>query len=263
MRCRSAAQAKAVRRGTCVAPQHIFGASPETHLFGRGDMTALEILRAQHRDVLAVFKRITGGNGNRAALVEEMSGKLRLHSRLEETIVYPALQQHGSKRVQEMVLESYEEHRIVDFLLAQVAPNQNAETEPLLARVRVLHSLVEEHIEEEESEVLKHLGDLDDAVLRQLDERVQAEVDEVERVDELLGRAATVARRTEQWASSLLDLSFGLPRRAVSAIAPSRWLRPDHRYVLAARIAGSVPRVVVDSLYDVVNRRGGRSGRAA
>jgi len=226
-------------------------------------MTTVEILTTQHREVLALFKRITGGNGNRETLIEEMSGKLRLHSRLEEALVYPTLQQHGSKRVQEEILESYEEHRIVDFLLAQLAPGQEAEPEAILPRVRVLHSLLEEHVEEEETEVLKHLESLDDAVLRQLDERVQAEVDEVQRVDELLGRAATVARRTEQWAGSLLDASFDLPRRAVSAIAPSRWLRPDHRYVLAARIASSVPRVVVNSLYDVVNRRAGRSGRAA
>jgi hypothetical protein len=226
-------------------------------------MTTLEILRAQHRDVLAVFKRITGGNGTRATLVDEVSGKLRLHSRLEETLVYPTLHAHGTKRVQEMIMESYEEHRIVDFLLAQLAPRADVEMEMQHARVRVLQSLVEEHIEEEEAEVFKHVEELDDAVLRQLDERMQSELDEVQRVDELLGRAAGVARRTEQWAGSLLDASLGLPRRAVSAFAPSRWLRPDHRYVLAARIASSVPRVVVDSLYDAVTGRGGHGRRAA
>jgi hypothetical protein len=226
-------------------------------------MTTSEILRAQHRDVLALLKRVTSGNGNRATLLDEVSGKLRLHSRLEEVLVYPALQAHGTKKVQEMILESYEEHRIVDFLLAQLTPRAEVDAEALNARTRVLQSLLKDHIEEEEAEVFKHLDDLDESALRRLDERMQAEVDEVERVDELLGRAAGVARRTEQWAGSLLDASFGLPRRAVSALAPSRWLQPDHRYVLAARIASSVPRVVVNSLYDVVTGRRGHGRRAA
>jgi hypothetical protein len=226
-------------------------------------MTTVEILRAQHREVLSLFKRITGGNGNRTTLLDEASAKLRLHSRLEEMLVYPAIHAHGTKRVQEMIMESYEEHRIVDFLLTQLAPRAEGATERQHARVRVLHSFVEEHIEEEETEVLKHVDELDEAARRQLDERVQAELEEVQQVDELLGRAAGVARRTEQWAGSLLDAGLGLPRRAVGAIAPSRWLRPDNRYVLAARIASSVPRVVVDSLYGVVTGRGSHGRRAA
>ena len=37
-----------------------------------------------------------------------------------------------------MIMESYEEHRIVDFLLAQLAPRADVEMEMQHARVRVL-----------------------------------------------------------------------------------------------------------------------------
>jgi hypothetical protein len=211
-------------------------------------MTAVEILHAQHREVLALFKRLENGSGDRAKWLEELRGKLRLHTRLEETLFYPTLETYGSKRIKDEVLESYEEHRLVDFLLAQLTPT-DVDSEPSHARVRVLQSLIEEHVEEEE--------------VRALDVRMREELEEVQRVDELLGRAAVVARRTEQWAGSLLDASMGLPRRAVSAIAPSRWLPSSPRYLLAARIAGAVPRVVVDSLYQAVTGRGGAHGRRA
>lgn len=226
-------------------------------------MTALEILRAQHRDVLSLFKRIASGNGDRRKAVEELAAKLRLHARLEEAIFYPALQAAGAKRVQEEILESYEEHHLVEYLLTQLENAGDEDSEPYLARMRVLQSLVEEHIEEEEAEVFKHAENLSDDAVRELDRRMEDEVEEVERVDELLGRAARVARRTEQWAGSLLDAGFGMPRRAVSALAPSRWIRADHHYVLAARIASAVPRIVVDSVYNTVTRREGAQRRSA
>jgi hypothetical protein len=225
-------------------------------------MTAVEILHAQHREVLALFKRLENGSGDRAKWLEELRGKLRLHTRLEETLFYPTLETYGSKRIKDEVLESYEEHRLVDFLLAQLTPT-DVDSEPSHARVRVLQSLIEEHVEEEETEVFKHVDNLSEEQVRALDVRMREELEEVQRVDELLGRAAVVARRTEQWAGSLLDASMGLPRRAVSAIAPSRWLPSSPRYLLAARIAGAVPRVVVDSLYQAVTGRGGAHGRRA
>lgn len=225
-------------------------------------MTALDILRAQHREVLALFRRLTNHHGDRERALEELSAKLRLHARLEETIFYPALQAVGTKRVQEEIYESYEEHRLVDHLLSQLPPTES-DGEPFAARLRVLQSLVEEHIEEEEKEVFKHAESLDEEELKKLDTRMLEAVEEVERVDELLGRVARVARSTEQWAGSLLDASFEIPRRAVSALAPSRWFPQNQRSVLAARIAGAVPRLVVDSLYHTVRRAGVPPGRRA
>jgi hemerythrin superfamily protein len=216
---------------------------------GGGFMTAIQMLKDQHREIEQLFKKIAAGNGNRAQWVDELAGMLRVHTRIEETIFYPAVQAHGTKRAQDEILESYEEHRIVDFLMAQL-PAIDDQSEQFLARMRVLQSLVQEHIEEEETEVFKQAEALDDEQRAKLDLRMAEELREIEQVDELLDRVAGVARRTERWASALFDAGLAIPRRTVRAFSPSKWLgRPDQRYVWAARIATSMPRVLVDSVY--------------
>lgn len=89
-----------------------------------------------------------------------------------------------------------------------------------------------------------------------MSERVEEQMREVEQVDELLQRAAKVAERTERWAGSIIDAGLRLPRRAVLALAPTRWLRLDPRAAWAARIANTVPTIVVDSLYRTITGRG-------
>ena len=215
-------------------------------------MKATDVLREQHREILQLFKRITGSdNGERPEYLDQLIAKLRLHTQIEERIFYPAVQRLDTKRVQEEILESYEEHNIVDYLMTQL-PLMEVGSPRFLARVRVLQSLVEEHIEEEETEIFKRAEQLDDDDRRRVDEQIAEELEEVEHVDELLDRAARAAQRTERWAGSLLDAGLALPRRAVSVLAPSRWLRLEQRHALATRIANAVPRVVVDSVYRTV-----------
>ncbi len=214
-------------------------------------MEATDILHAQHREIEQLFKRITGGgNGHQsvATVVDALIGKLQIHTRLEETIFYPTVRKLDTKKVEEVVLESYEEHSIVDFLVAQL-PAMDYHGERFLARVRVLQSLVEEHVQEEEEQLFRLAEKLDEARREELAVRLRDELGEVERVHELLDTAARAARRTESWAGSLLDIGFGAPRRAVSAFAPSRMLGLDRRGVWTARIADVVPRFVVDTVY--------------
>jgi hemerythrin-like domain-containing protein len=216
-------------------------------------MIALDTLKQQHREIQQLLKRITAGNSDRAKSVAELTALLRVHTRLEESILYPTIAASGTKRAADEILESYEEHRIVDFLLASL-PAMDDRSEEFLARARVLQSLIQDHVDEEENEVFKHAEALDEAERDELDRSMADEMREIEQVDELLARAATVARRTERWASALLDAGLELPRRAVRSIVPSAIRRSDQRYLWAARIATSMPRVVVDSLYRTITR---------
>ena len=227
-------------------------------------MRALDVLKEQHREILGLFKRVTnGGNhGDPSGHVDQLTALLRLHTRLEETIVYPAIQRLGTKLAQEEVLESYEEHALFEYVLSQL-PTMEHRGEAFLARMRVLQSLVAEHIEEEETEIFKHAENLGDLAMKQLEARLTDHIQEVHELDELLDRAARAAQRTERWAGSLLDAGLGIPRRAVGALAPSRWLRLGHRHLWAARIAGAVPRVVVDSVYRTVTGQPAGPSRSA
>lgn len=230
-------------------------------------MTAIQTLKDQHRQIEHLFKKITAGNGDREKWFDELAGLLRLHTRIEESIFYPTIQAHGTKRAQEEILESYEEHRIVDFLIAQLQLPfmDDGGEQQRMARMRVMQSLVQEHIDEEEAEVFKQAENLDENQQALLDRQMADEMREIEQVDELLDRVAGVARRTERWANALLDVSLAIPRRTMRAFRPSRWLgRADQRYLWAARIATSMPRVVVDSLYRTVVSGGESShGRRA
>jgi len=219
-------------------------------------MEATDVLRQQHREIEQLFKRVTGGNGSahasRAAL-EELIGTLQVHSRLEETIFYPAVRQLDTKKAEEQILESYEEHGIVDFLLMQL-PSSDRRDERFQARLRVLQSLVEEHVQEEEDQVFKLAERLGDAERERLAAALRDEVEEIAEVNDLIDTAVRATKRTESWAGRLLDAGFAMPRQAVSALAPSRLLRLDQRQIWAARIATAVPRFVVDSLHRAVAR---------
>jgi hemerythrin-like domain-containing protein len=224
--------------------------------------TTTDILRQQHREVQGLMKKLANGASDRDARVAELVGALNLHTRLEEAVFYPAIAELGTKHAEAVVLESYEEHRLVDFLMAQL-PEPDMRSEQFQARLRVLQSLVEEHIEEEEREVFKLADRLSDERRARLDDRMAEAMLEVEEVDALLERAARAARRTERWAGSLLETSWDVPRRVVRRFAPSRWIGPQ-RPVWTARIVATVPRVVVDSLYrTVVGRPTNAQPRAA
>lgn len=219
-------------------------------------MKATDLLREQHRDIAQVFRKITGsGNGQRPQLVDELIAKLQLHTRLEERIFYPAIERLDTKNAQAVVLESYEEHRIVDGLLMSL-PAMDLGSQQFLARVRVTQSLVEQHVQDEEAQLFKLADRLGEQGLQSMGTRMAREVEEFAQVDELLDRVTRVALQTERWAGTLLDAGMELPRRAVRAIAPSRLLRLDRQHRLAARIAQAVPRFVVDSLYETVKRTG-------
>ena len=63
-------------------------------------MDPVKLLKKQHREVEALFKRIgkTEGASERRRLMEEISAKLTLHTKLEEEIFYPALREVPTKK---------------------------------------------------------------------------------------------------------------------------------------------------------------------
>lgn len=114
-------------------------------------MDALRLLEQQHDEVKELFKKIEKAEGERAGkLFAEIRDRLMLHEELEETHLYPQLKEDD--KAGELVLESYQEHHVLDLLieeLNQLAPDAEA-FEP---KVTVLQENTEHHIEEEEKEL--------------------------------------------------------------------------------------------------------------
>ena len=138
-------------------------------------MKATDLLKKQHREVKALFKKVekTEDAGQRRQLLDQITEDLKMHTRIEEQIFYPAIRDLGTKKAEEMIDEALEEHHVVDLVLAEL-PSVDPEDERFEAKMTVLSELVEHHAEEEEEEMFKLAQKLGDDELKALGERMQA-----------------------------------------------------------------------------------------
>jgi hemerythrin-like domain-containing protein len=118
-------------------------------------MKATDLLKKQHREVKALFKKVEKSENarERRQLMDQISQQLELHTQIEEEIFYPAVRESG-KKAEEMIDEAYEEHHVVKLVLQEL-PQVDPEDERFEAKMTVLSELVQHHVEEEESEMFK------------------------------------------------------------------------------------------------------------
>ena len=142
-------------------------------------MKATDLLKKQHKEVKALFKKMEGTENarQRRQLLNEISQSLEGHTLIEEEIFYPAVRGLDTEKAEEMVLEAYEEHHVVKLVLAEL-PRVNPEDERFEAKMTVLSELVEHHADEEEKEMFKTAQKLGKAELEslgaQMEERFEA-----------------------------------------------------------------------------------------
>ena len=138
-------------------------------------MKATDLLKKQHKSVKALFKKVenTEDGRRRRQLMDEIANELKLHTKIEEEIFYPAVREIGTSKAEELVDESFEEHHVVDLVLAEL-PKVDPEDERFAAKMTVLSELVLHHADEEEKEMFplceKKLGR---ERLQQLGEQMQ------------------------------------------------------------------------------------------
>jgi hemerythrin superfamily protein len=138
-------------------------------------MDAITMLKDDHRTVEKLFKRFEQA-GDRAyvekrKLVEEIIEELSTHAAVEEQLFYPVTRA-TVPAVEDVVLESLEEHHIVKWTLSELE-GMDPTDERFEAKVTVLIENVRHHVEEEENEYFpevrselgrKALADLGDAM---------------------------------------------------------------------------------------------------
>jgi hypothetical protein len=119
-------------------------------------MDALSLLKDDHdkmRKLLAELDTTTErGVKTREELFSKIKGELTVHEIIEEEIFYPALKDHP--RAREIVLESYEEHHVVDTVMGELE-GLAVDDETWGAKATVMKENVEHHMEEEEGELFK------------------------------------------------------------------------------------------------------------
>src|ERR1043165_5220186 len=118
-----------------------------------GLMDAFSLLKADHRKVAELFDQLESATGKqKLSVFEQIKKELELHTHIEETGFYPALEE--PKETHDLTLEAYEEHDVVKKLLKELSRARSANDE-WEAQAKVLRENVEHHVEEEEGELFK------------------------------------------------------------------------------------------------------------
>ena len=112
-------------------------------------MDALELLKEDHHKVKELFEEAEGTEDQKekTRIFSEIQSELETHARIEETVFYPAMQEH--EELKDMVLESIEEHKQIKTLLKEI-DNLKSDSEKFEPKLSVLMENVEHHAEEEE-----------------------------------------------------------------------------------------------------------------
>ena len=137
-------------------------------------MDPFELLKADHQKVAELFDQLETASGKRKLDVfQRIKSELELHTHIEETIFYPALEK--PEQTHDLTLEAYEEHKVVKSLLAELGVAKTANDE-WQAKAKVLRENVEHHVEEEENELFpKAEAALGDGEIETLGEQLEAE----------------------------------------------------------------------------------------
>ena len=148
-------------------------------------MNAIQLLKDDHKKVkglLAELEATTArGTKKRSQLLATIAQELRVHTRIEEEIFYPALRAAGEKSEDEkMYFEALEEHRAVGELVLPDLERTAPDSEKFSGRAKVLKELIEHHADEEEEEMFPRARKLLSAAeLKTLGERMAARKQEL------------------------------------------------------------------------------------
>lgn len=114
---------------------------------------ALVILKKDHKEVAALFAEFEKKSttpSRKEAIVASCLKKLTAHTYVENEILYPEVRDLVPG-LEDHILESYEEHHVVDLLAAELAGMTKAD-ERFEAKFTVLMENVRHHVREEEDE---------------------------------------------------------------------------------------------------------------
>jgi hemerythrin-like domain-containing protein len=130
--------------------------------------TYVDLLKEDHRKVQALFKQFekTEDENEKKDIVNEAIQELKIHSQLEEEIVYPALREVEEVEEEELIQEAEVEHQVAKDLIAELE-QMDSNDELYCAKFTVLGEYINHHIEEEESEIFSYAKETDKEELTQ------------------------------------------------------------------------------------------------
>jgi hemerythrin superfamily protein len=137
-------------------------------------MNALEVLKQDHQKVKGLFQEARQGTdrNKRKELFDKIDTELEIHTHIEETIFYPAIEEH--EEFKEMVAEALEEHQEAKMLLDELE-ELGAYNHDFSSKLQQLMEAVEHHVEEEEGEMFPKIREVfDEDELEQLGQELES-----------------------------------------------------------------------------------------
>ena len=115
-------------------------------------MNALDILKQDHQKVKGLFQemRKDSDRGRQKELLDKIDTELEIHTHIEETVFYPAVDEH--EEFKDMIAEALEEHQEAKLLLDELE-ELGADDHDFGSKLQQLMEAVEHHVEEEEGEM--------------------------------------------------------------------------------------------------------------
>ncbi len=111
-----------------------------------------DVLKKDHEKVKGLFKLLMRKKQSPDSVWPEIQKELQVHMEGEEKLFYPFLQ--GKAETHEITLESIEEHNVAKKELGEMMKLSTSD-EWFNPKLKVLHELVDHHIQEEESQLFK------------------------------------------------------------------------------------------------------------
>jgi hemerythrin superfamily protein len=122
-------------------------------------MNALEILKQDHQKVKGLFQEVRkeSDRGKQKELFDKINTELEIHTHIEETVFYPAIDEH--EEFKDMVAEALEEHQEAKTLLEELE-ELGADNHDFGSKLQQLMEAVEHHVEEEEGEMFPKIQEV-------------------------------------------------------------------------------------------------------
>jgi hemerythrin-like domain-containing protein len=130
-----------------------------SRLAAEGDIRAL--LRKDHEEALELTRQICDATKGeqRKTLFKKLKPALVAHSRAEEAVVYrPLMALKEDKDARGIGNEGFVEHGLLDVLLEKMSASRSPESEAWSANAKVLHELLQHHVDEEHSQMFSELA---------------------------------------------------------------------------------------------------------
>jgi hemerythrin-like domain-containing protein len=145
-------------------------------------MNALELLKADHEKVDALFQKVKANeDGDNTAIAEQIIQELKVHTHIEEAIFYPRLLEEGDEELQKIVKEGIEEHRQAKGVMKQIEGLSEG-SENIQAKLQVLMEDIEHHVMEEEGEMFTMVQEqFDETTLEELGTEMEEEKTKVQK----------------------------------------------------------------------------------